>query len=79
MPISITAAPDRSIQIRKLHAQGLSADDICDVTGFEASEVAAALGIVAPRPRIEAIGPLSAEEVASITGMPLSSARLLVR
>ena len=82
MPI---AAPvNKSAQIRKLHADGLTAEDIAKLTGYRLANVRAAL---AHRPkdkrksrvRIEAKGPISAVEVASITGMPLSAAKLLVR
>ena len=80
----ITAPVNKSAQIRKLHADGLTAEDIAEVTGYRLSNVRAALkhqpkDKPKSRLRVEARGPLSAIEVSSITGMPIAAAKLMVR
>lgn len=82
MPIAVPV--NKSAQIRKLHANGLTAEDIAEVTGYRLANVRAALGHQPKnkpksRLRIEAKGPISAVEVSSITGMPIAAAKLLVR
>jgi BMFP domain-containing protein YqiC len=83
--MSIAAPVNRSAQIRKLHADGLTAEDIVTLTGFRLANVRAALRRK-PKDKlksrvagIEARGPLSSAQVAERTGMPLSGARLMVR
>lgn len=82
--MSIAAPVNKSAQIRKLHAEGLAAEDIAELTGYRLANVRAALGHkpkdkVKSRLRVEASGPISAVEVSSITGMPLAAAKLMVR
>ncbi len=81
--MSIAAPVNRSAQIRKLAADGLTPEDIVALTGFRLANVKAALrhqpkDRVKSR-RIEARGPVTAVQVAERTGMPLSTAKLMVR
>lgn len=80
MSIAITAneaaLAQRADAIVRLAASGLTRSDIEEVTGYSREAVESALG---PEPRIEARGPLSAVEIAALTGMPLGAAKLMVR
>lgn len=82
--MSIAAPVNRSVQIRKLAAGGLSPEDIRALTEFPMANIRAALkhaprDKMKSRRRVEARGPLSAAQVAEKTGMPLAAAKLMVR
>jgi hypothetical protein len=82
--MSIAAPVNQSQQIRNLGQKGLSIDDIHELTGFDKRLIKSALGRkpkdkVKSRRLVEARGPISAVEVSTITGMPLSAAKLMVK
>lgn len=88
--VAIITSANRSARIRALAARhpNMTPVDIAHLTGETPRLVKLALGrsedeapksVGAARPRREALGPLSAAQVAEKTGMPLSAAKLMVR
>lgn len=80
---SIAVVTNLSTRIRLLKAQhpSMSPLDIAKLMGVPPSHVQGALRRREkdkPKSRIEARGPLSAEDIARKTGMPLAAAKLMV-
>lgn len=86
MPISVAVPVNKSAQVRALKAKHpyMTPEDIAATTGtpLHLVNVALSKGELRKKPKsrlVEARGPLTARDVAMKTGMPLSSAKLMVR
>ena len=82
MTVAIATSNNRSERLRALSAKHpyMTTLDIAKLTGESHRLVKLALGRgFEPKRRIEARGPLTAAQIAENTGMPLASAKLMVR